>query len=127
MSGQIASVTTPSGTTQYHYNNSGQLIDVIDGLAKTEYKYNVLGQIEQKILANGVVESYRYDSNNRLQQLEQKDRNYDRNGNLTKKTSGANVTTYNWDTQNRLNGATIVTATGTQQAIYKYDAFSLWA
>lgn len=219
VSGQIASVITLSGTTQYHYNNSGQLIDVIDGLAKTEYKYNILGQIDQKTLANGVVESYRYDSNNRLQQLEQKDRNnvviakysytydangnktkftelsgtvtayaydsldrliketvnnptsgihtseyayddvgnrtisrdslagnttyvynandwllnnttstgfttyvYDLNGNLTNKTSGANTTTYNWDTQNRLTGATIVTATGTQQATYQYDA-----
>ncbi len=46
---------------------------------------------------------------------------YTHNANGKTKTTGADSTTYVWDTQNRLTNATIVSASQTQQLGYEYN------
>jgi RHS repeat-associated protein len=130
--GNKTKVTELNGTvTAYAYDSLDRLIKETanyptSGIHTIEYAYDDVGNrtILQDNLAGNT--TYLYNDNDWL--LSDTTSTgittyvYDHNGNLTKKTSGANVTTYNWDTQNRLNGATIVTATGTQQATYRYDA-----
>jgi YD repeat-containing protein len=46
---------------------------------------------------------------------------YDANGNTRTQTSGGTRTTYTWDDENRLIGATVTDATGNQQMQYRND------
>jgi YD repeat-containing protein len=72
VTGKVASVTTPSGITQYRYNSLGQLEKVIALEGETTYTYNAIGNLATKTLPNGIVETYTYDTLNRIRVMEQK-------------------------------------------------------
>jgi RHS repeat-associated protein len=134
VSGKVASVTTPSGTTQYRYNALSQLSKVISAEGETTYSYNAIGNLKTKTLPNGIVESYAYDSLNRLELLEQKNGagtvlaryayTYDLVGNKTKvEELGGRSVSYTYDELYRLTKEAIVDSVrGNRTIEYVYDA-----
>jgi RHS repeat-associated protein len=132
--GKVASVTTPSGTTQYRYNGLDQLIKVISTEGETTYAYNAIGNLQTKILPNDIVEFYGYDSLNRVKSIEQKNAvgtvlasyvySYDLVGNKTKvEELGGRVISYTYDELYRLTKESIVDpAHGNRTMKYVYDA-----
>jgi len=130
--GKVASVITPSGTTQYRYNSLGQLIKVIALEGETTYAYNAIGNLKMKILPNGIVESYDYDELNRLKVMEQKNAasiiasyiySYDLVGNKTKvQELGGRSVSYSYDELYRLTKEEIIDLThGSRTIEYVYD------
>jgi RHS repeat-associated protein len=134
VSGKVASVTTPSGTTQYRYNALSQLSKVISTEGETTYLYNAIGNLKTKTLPNGIVESYGYDNLNRLELLEQKNvtgtvlaryaYTYDLVGNKTKvEELGGRSVSYTYDELYRLTKEAIVDPVrGNRTIEYVYDA-----
>jgi RHS repeat-associated protein len=134
VSGKVASVTTPSGTTQYRYNALDQLSKVISTEGETAYLYNAIGNLKTKTLPNGIVESYGYDNLNRLELLEQKNAagtvlaryayTYDLVGNKTKvEELGGRSVSYTYDELYRLTKEAIVDPVRGDRTIgYVYDA-----
>jgi RHS repeat-associated protein len=134
VSGKVASVTTPSGTTQYRYNALNQLSKVISAEGETMYSYNAIGNPKTKTLPNGIVESYGYDNLNRLELLEQKNAAgtvlaryayiYDLVGNKTKvEELGGRSVSYTYDELYRLTKEAIVDPLhGNRTIEYVYDA-----
>jgi RHS repeat-associated protein len=134
VSGKVASVTTPSGTTQYRYNGLSQLSKVISAEGETTYSYNAIGNLKTKTLPNGIVESYGYDNLNRLELLEQKNAagtvlaryayTYDLVGNKTKvEELGGRSVSYTYDELYRLTKEAIGDPVRGDRTIeYVYDA-----
>jgi RHS repeat-associated protein len=131
--GKIASVTTPSGTTQYRYNGLDQLAKVISAEGETNYTYNAIGNLKTKTLPNGIVETYEYDGLNRVKSIAQKKDatviasytySYDLVGNKTKvEELGGRVVSYSYDELYRLTKEAIVDPVrGDRTMEYVYDA-----
>ncbi len=134
VTGKVASVTTPSGTTQYRYNALGQLAKVVAAEGETVYAYNAIGNLQTKTLANGIVETYGYDGLNRVKLVEQKNvsgtvigkyfYSYDLVGNKTKveELDGRSVA-YSYDDLYRLTKEVITDSVhGNRTMEYVYDA-----
>jgi RHS repeat-associated protein len=133
VTGKIASVTTPSGTTQYRYNGLNQLAKVISAEGETNYTYNTVGNLKTKTLPNGIVETYEYDGLNRVKSISQKKDatviasytySYDLVGNKTKvEELGGRVVSYTYDELYRLTKEAIVDpVNGDRTMEYVYDA-----
>jgi large repetitive protein len=134
VTGKVASVTTPSGTTQYRYNGLGQLAKVTAAEGETIYSYNAIGNLQTKTLANGIVETYGYDGLNRVKSIEQKNvsgtvigkysYSYDLVGNKTKveELDGRSIA-YSYDDLYRLTKEVITDSVhGNRTMEYVYDA-----
>ena len=134
VTGKVASVATPSGTTQYRYNALGQLAKVVAAEGETVYAYNAIGNLQTKTLANGIVETYGYDGLNRVKLVEQKNASgtviakysysYDLVGNKTKveELAGRSVA-YSYDDLYRLTKEVITDSVhGNRTMEYVYDA-----
>ncbi|NJR51136.1 MAG: hypothetical protein HC780_17720 [Leptolyngbyaceae cyanobacterium CSU_1_3] len=85
-----------------------EIVDPVRGNRKIEYVYDAVGnRLTKRDSAIGET-IYRYNQNDWL--LDEKlngvttTYSYDSNGNTKTKTTGAESTTYGWDTQNRLTG-----------------------
>jgi RHS repeat-associated protein len=131
--GKVASVTTPSGTTQYRYNGLSQLEKVIAAEGETSYTYNAIGNLKTKTLPNGIVETYEYDNLNRVKSISQKKDattiasyaySYDLVGNKTKvEELGGRSVSFDYDELYRLTKETIVDPIrGGRTIEYGYDA-----
>jgi RHS repeat-associated protein len=132
ITGKVASVTTPSGTTQYRYNGLDQLAKVISAEGETNYTYNVVGNLKTKTLPNGIVETYEYDGLNRVRSIVQKKDStviasytysYDLVGNKTKVEELGRTVSYDYDELYRLTKETIADSVrGNRTIEYGYDA-----
>jgi RHS repeat-associated protein len=131
--GKIASVMTPSGTTQYRYNGLDQLTKVISVEGETNYTYNAISNLKTKTLPNGIVESYEYDGLNRVKSIIQKQDatviasytySYDLVGNKTKvEELGDRSVSFDYDELYRLTKEAIVDPVrGNRTIEYGYDA-----
>uniref|UniRef100_UPI0016857BDF RHS repeat protein n=1 Tax=Oscillatoria sp. FACHB-1407 TaxID=2692847 RepID=UPI0016857BDF len=133
VTGQVETITTPSGTTTHHYSALGQLERVIASTGETVYTYNAVGNLAETILPNGVRQTYQYDVLNRVTAVETKDATgtllssygytYDLVGNRTSVTelNGRRVE-FTYDELYRLIKETTTDPTNGNQIIeYAYD------
>jgi RHS repeat-associated protein len=129
-SGQRATMTDPSGTTNYSYDVRNRLTSKLTPEGSLSYTYDVGSNIKtvRSNHANGVSVDYDYDQMNRLNQV--KDNNlvgsqnttytYDAVGNLQSYSYPNSVTTsYAYNNLNRLTNLTVANAGG-NLASYAY-------
>ena len=123
--GNRTSTTDPFGTHNYAYDNLYRLLGVDDPLETFTYDAvgNRLSSVEASDL-NQIPVAYTYNENNQLVSVAKDespyaDFTYDNNGNVLTKTVGSNVTTYSWDSENRLTKI----QTPTQIVEFAYDPF----
>ncbi len=107
-----------------------RIFDPTEGNRTIEFQYDLVGNRLLKLDSVEGTTSYAYDDNDRLLVESTAgvttEYTYDANGNtLTKFTSANDRTTYRWNAENRLISATIVDASGTTEASYRYDADGL--
>jgi RHS repeat-associated protein len=105
----------PSVTSAYSYDPAYELTQVLQGTKKTEaYTYDAVGN---RTYQPGV--PYTYNNSNEMLTREGVPYTYDANGNTISRTNGNGMTTYAWDSENRLSSATT-----TSGAIsFTYDPF----
>jgi RHS repeat-associated protein len=102
-----------------------KITDTAAGNRTIGYSYDLAGNRLSKTDTLAGLTSYRYDANNRLQDLTQggivTNFTYDNNGSLKRRSDGTQTVTYDWinDGENRLIGVN----SGTSQQQYIYDAF----
>jgi YD repeat-containing protein len=102
-----------------------KITDTAAGNRTIGYSYDKAGNRLSKTDTLAGLTSYRYDANNRLQDLTQggvvTNFTYDNNGSLKRRSNGTQTVTYDWinDGENRLIGVN----SGTSQTQHIYDAF----
>jgi RHS repeat-associated protein len=111
--------TTPSQALQYTYDNIYEVTEVyqLQPTAATleTFSYDSVGNRT----ADADYSNYTYNSNNQLTSFDSIALEYDKNGNLTKKTeNGTDFTTYSFDYENRLIRIDYPDQTYSE---YKYD------
>ena len=125
LNGNQKTVTEPSGTTIYTYDDLGQIITAVDKYKKVnEYSYDDYGNRSMLTVTAGedvVTTVYLYDKNSRLTN-ETKDGvstiySYDENGNMISKTNDTIIEVYTYDAWNRL----ISVKNNTGSYVYVYD------
>lgn len=111
ITGKVATISTPSGTTTHQYNSLGQLETVTSAEGQTSYLYDEVGSLKQTALPNGLSQHYQYDKLNRLQLLETKD------------NTGVVVSKYSYSYNLAGNRKTVeeVSGTATRRVEYSYD------
>jgi RHS repeat-associated protein len=134
VTGQVATVTTDSGTTTNHYNDLGQIDRVTSSEGVTTYLYNAVGNLSLTTYPNGITESRQYDNLDRLSVLENKNSSsvvlsryqytYDKVGNKTSVLElGGRKVEYTYDELNRLTQEKITDAVNGNRLIdYTFDA-----
>jgi RHS repeat-associated protein len=134
VTGQVATVTTDSGTTTNHYNDLGQLDRVTSSEGVTTYLYNAVGNLSLTTYPNGITESRQYDNLDRLAVLENKNSSgvvlsryqytYDKVGNKASVLElGGRKVEYTYDELNRLTQEKITDAVNGNRVIdYTFDA-----
>jgi RHS repeat-associated protein len=115
--GNRTAVTDRSGSHAYQYDELNRLTGAKHENAPAEsYAYDAAGNRE----SSATDPAYRYDAAGRLVAAEGAIFAYDKNGNLTSKTTAGGKATYTWDIENRLvrvdlpDGGTVA---------YRYDPF----
>ena len=102
------------------------ITDPVEGNRIIAYTFDAVGNRLTKDDSVEGLTTYTYDRNDRL--LTETTTGvtttyaYDNNGNLISEISSEQQTTYTWNSENRLVGAEITDANGTQQIEYTYDA-----
>ncbi|MCB0117703.1 MAG: carboxypeptidase regulatory-like domain-containing protein, partial [Anaerolineales bacterium] len=122
--GQVSASTNANNeTTSFGYNSLGQQTAITDPLGHvTQYNYDSLGRLTLMIDANGTSTAYEYDALGRLLAVMENykpgfqpdaevnvrtEYTYDANGNrLTIKDGNGNITTFTYDSLNRLSTET---------------------
>ena len=90
-------------TENYTYDAIYELTKVVEGASTTaSYSYDPVGNRLSSLLGQ-----YSSNSSNELTAAAGNTYSYDNNGNMLSKTSGANVTNYAWDFENRLASVTL--------------------
>ena len=118
-------------TVEYRYDSLYRLVeetitDPVEGNRTITYSFDVVGNRLSKDDSLDGLTTYTYDDNDRL--LTETTNgvtttySYDDNGNLISEISPDKQTTYTWSAENRLMGAEITDANGTQTIEYAYDA-----
>ena len=116
---------------EYTYDELYRLVeekitDPVEGNRTIAYTFDAVGNRLTKDDSVEGLTTYTYDQNDRL--LTETTAGitttytYDDNGNLLSEISSEQQTTYTWNSENRLIGAEITDANGTQQIEYTYDA-----
>jgi RHS repeat-associated protein len=116
---------------EYRYDNLHRLVeetitDPVEGNRTITYSFDAVGNRLSKDDSLDGLTTYTYDDNDRL--LTETTNgvtttySYDDNGNLISEISPDQQTTYLWSAENRLMGAEITDANGTQVIEYAYDA-----
>lgn len=110
--GNVTSRTYPDGREiAYTYDDKGRIATVTEGSAATSYAYDAAGHVKRVDYPNGVVETRTWDRAGRLSEVRHKKGSttlwfatYERDdvGNPTKMTTTDGVTTYKYDTLDRL-------------------------
>lgn len=129
----LIKTTYPDGSVITHqYDNASRLTNLLDYKitdaavnAAFDYTLDSLGNrttvsFYQPVISISATQdtNYTYDTDNRLLNAGNATFDYDNNGNLIKKASGNNVTTYAWDLNNMLTQY----VDGGNTYNYKYDA-----
>ncbi|MGD1908611.1 MAG: RHS repeat domain-containing protein [Leptolyngbyaceae cyanobacterium] len=118
-------------TVEYSYDTLYRLVEEkitapVEGNRTITYSFDVVGTRLSKDDSVDGLTTYTYDDNDRL--LTETTNgvtttySYDDNGNLISEISPDKQTTYIWSSENRLMGAEITDANGTQVIEYAYDA-----
>ncbi|RLB05483.1 MAG: hypothetical protein DRG83_02520 [Deltaproteobacteria bacterium] len=106
-----------SGTTNYTYDTTGRLLTasypVSSGLTNESYTYDSLGNR----LSSETFSDWRYNAINALTHYGNTDYTHDMKGNTLSKTTGTGITSYTFDSMDRL---TRISSTGLS-ASYLYD------
>lgn len=135
--GRVFEIGHPFGTLSYWYDASGNRTGIVDRAGWHAYQYDELDRITGAQHAAAPAEAYSYDAAGnrtgsatdpayrcdaaaRLVAAEGATFTYDKNGNLTSKTTASGTTTYTWDTDNRL---VRVDLPGGGVVTYRYDPF----
>ena len=119
--GKMLSIAEPGGTRDFTYDKKRQLTGAGFATAPESYSYDVEGNRATSHLSA----SYAYDNANKLTEDAAHCYGYDASGNMTMKTAKlagtciGDVTTYSWDTFDRL---TRIDFPDTTYAAYRYDA-----
>jgi len=115
--GNISSITEPSKIQSFTYDKIQQLITGGSTAKPENYQYDPAGNRE----ASHLSAEYSHDAANHLEQDDQFDYIYDKEGNLTSRTDKTNeeVTIFTWDAQNKL---TKITHSDNTETNYRYDA-----
>jgi RHS repeat-associated protein len=123
----IESKTTEHGDYQYNYDDLYRLTTVDNPVQDDEaFTYDPVGN---RLTAANTTGDWTYNLNNELGGYDDVSYEYDANGNMTQKTVGSAVTSYVYNTEDRLtevwNGEV---GTGSLTASYYYDPFGrrLW-
>jgi YD repeat-containing protein len=115
LAGNIAGITAQAGAHQYVYDVLYQLTDATQpSLPQETFTYDPSGNR----LSSGDGTNWEYDDANRLTRMGSVAFAYDKNGNLIRRTDGANVTTFEYDYENRLKRTVLPDGT---QVSYLYD------
>jgi RHS repeat-associated protein len=102
-------------TENYSYDKLYQLTQAMQGATTTEsYTYDLVGN-----RISSTAGQYTYNKSNQLTTLAAIVFAYDSNGSTTSKTSGTNLTTYQWDFENRLSSVTLPNGGGVVS--FRYD------
>ncbi|NET91148.1 MAG: hypothetical protein F6K45_24165 [Kamptonema sp. SIO1D9] len=132
--GQTQSIITPSQTISYTYDEFNRLNLVTANGQTTDYDYDVVGNLVKTTLANGVVETRRYDDLNRLievvntdaagQVISSYEYTLDAVGNRTfVEELGGRTVSYDYDNSYRLLSEEITDGVnGNRRFDYTYDA-----
>ncbi|MHB8858388.1 MAG: DUF6531 domain-containing protein [Thermoleophilia bacterium] len=127
LASQQDTLSGSSFTTSYAYTPRNQLKSVTRGPDTSAFTYDAAGNLASKVYPNGVATSYTYDAGNRPtaiqaakagQTLQSYSQTYDQNNNITSLTEAAGVTSYAYDSLNRLTAETIG---GYGNISYAYD------
>ena len=136
--GNKLSILTQDGqVTRYGYDVLNRLTSVVGKSGVTNYSYD-RSSLETRIeYGNGVASVYNYDKASRVSSvlhqkgssnLSRTEYEYDSNGNRKKETinriAGAQVTTYDYDTVDRLTRTVVTTATKSAATDYGLDAMA---
>jgi len=124
----ITAKNTEHGDYGYQYDDLYRLTDADDPPAQDDetYTYDTVGN---RLTSAGTTSNWTYNQNNELGGYDAVSFEYDANGNMVKKTVGTAVTSYVYNTEDRLaevwNGEA---GTGSLTASYYYDPFGrrLW-
>jgi RHS repeat-associated protein len=109
LAGNRTSVSTPTNTTYYTYDERNRLKTVTNNASgTTRYDYNVNSNLVQTLFANGVVENRNYDVLNRLLDL------------VNKKSDGTTLSGYHYTLDNVGNRTKVTEANG-RTVDYTYD------
>jgi RHS repeat-associated protein len=115
--GNPTAITDTSGTHLYRYDDLDRLVGVQHDSAPAEtVSYDAAGNRT----GSAADPAWQYDAAGRLVAAQEVAFEYDRNGNLIRKTAASGTTTYTWDAENRL--ARVETPDGGVVAC-KYDPF----
>ena len=128
--GNILTKNTQAGNYAYTYDPTYQLLKTVypDGKSE-EFNYDKAGNRLSQTVGAGLVPAqttaYSHNANNEMLTAGSTSFEFDNNGNMTKKTEGANVFEYLYNVENRLSA---VKLNGHTLATYGYDPFGrrLW-
>jgi len=119
--GNIDQVTSLQGQTAYGYDDNYQLTSADfpagSGLAAESYSYD---QVGNRLTTSSSATSWSYNQNNELLAAEAASYDYDANGNTVRKTVGAQITRYEYNSRNRLSRIYLPDG---RVADYTYDPF----
>lgn len=119
--GNITNAVSTQGSTNYTYDPTNQLTEAdhpaATALSDETYSYDPVGN---RLNANDISGLISYNTNNELIGHSTAQYQYDTNGNTVQKTENGQVTTYNYNSRNRL--AAIHLADG-RLVSYRYDPF----
>jgi len=98
------SMTTLEGTHKYTYDDIYQLTAVeYPDSNRVEYSFDPVGN-RISVSENGIVTNYTTNQLDQYTQVGSETLEYDLNGNLVRRVSNGQITTYQWDEDNRLIG-----------------------
>jgi len=116
--GQVLSMTTLEGITNYTYDLSGQLTRIVLPSGRTlSYGYDDAGN-RTRVVDSGVTTEYVTDIRNQYTSAGNTTYTYDADGNLATRTDSSGTTNFSFDVQGQL--IAIVGPSGT--TYYEYDA-----
>ena len=134
--GNKTSLITQDGkVSRYSYDVLNRLTGIVGQSGTVGYSYDRSGQNTVISYSNGVASSMTYDAAKRVKLvlhgkgsnvLSRSEYEYDKNGNRSKEVinrlAGAQVTTYAYDTQDRMTQTSVLEAGKTVTTGYKFDA-----
>jgi len=113
---QIDTITEPTQTRSFGYDNVDRLLSMTNGTANESYTFDDVGNRT----ASHRSASYNYQSGqfNRVASTATANYAYDANGNTVSKAEGKELWRFTWDYENRLT----IASTRKQSIRYRYDA-----